>query len=264
MKNVFIVMVVLALAGTAGADLIARYDFENDYTDSSINGHDGTAGTKSEIIATSRGYVLSQKNGYPSAGTESMVSLPVATVSGLSQQVTIAFWQYGISQPKAGFSMQAADSNSSTGVRMLNLHGPWVDKNYYWDAGHNDSDRISYAASASEYGDNWNHWAFTKDTTEEVSGESTGTMRIYLNGVEVSVGYGMTILMNSTAVATQMSLGGGRYTDQNYTGLTDVFTIWDEDIGLAGVNAHLDATIPEPATIALLGLGGLALLRKRR
>jgi hypothetical protein len=61
--------------------------------------------------------------------------------------------------------------------RVLNSHLPWSNSRVYWDAGNEGGyDRIDKLANTSDFEGQWNHWAFTKNT-------STGSMKIFLNGV---------------------------------------------------------------------------------
>ena len=57
--------------------------------------------------------------------------------------------------------------------------------------------------------------------------------------------------------------GGGRPMSVYMTGLLDAGT-YDFGLNPTGKNFYAIGTVPEPATIALLGFGGLALIRRRK
>ena len=94
--------------------------------------------------------------------------------SSIEDEMTIAFWQYGFhTMPINSSIIEAVDENNR---RQVNAHLPWGNGSVFWDCGNEGTyDRISKAALDTEYKNQWNHWAFTKNAT-------TGEMHIYLNG----------------------------------------------------------------------------------
>ncbi len=104
----------------------------------------------------------------------------------------------------------------------------------------------------------WQHVAATCD------GVNT---RIYINGSVV----GTISIAGRVENSTTASMGIGYSAIDNYgfyTGLMDELAIWDEALSTETLSSHYgagtDGYIPEPATICLLGLGGLGLLRRRK
>jgi hypothetical protein len=89
-------------------------------------------------------------------------------------------------------------------------------------------------------------------------------LSLYVDGVLVNTNRSGTFVIGDTIVqnATRNWYIGGdsAHADRLYSGLIDDVRIYDEALSAEEVRA----LVPEPATIALLGLGGLALLRIRK
>ena len=147
------------------------------------------------------------------------VELPLNSLSAISDEVTISFWQYGdpLIQPQNDYAFEGYDAN---GYRVLNSHLPWSNGRVYWDAGNDGSsyDRIDKAAQTNEYEGTWNHWAFTKNT-------SNGQMRMYLNGNLWSLGSGKT---RDMAGIRKFKIGSNVPGSNSYDGKLDEFQIWNK------------------------------------
>jgi len=119
-----------------------------------------------------------------------------------------------------------------------------VDKTLYMKATLSSGDLIPVGTIGAAYS------SFTADLTD-----------VYITPAGKSLGSAvLSAIANSgtTTLDFELSLQGGSGT--NYRNLTQMLAG-----GYAGGNGFSGAmTIPEPTTIALLGLGSLALLRKRR
>lgn len=167
-------------------------------------------------------------------------------LSDLSDQVTVAFWSQGdpALQPQNGTTFEAT---TETGARVLNSHTPWSDANVYWDAGNSGGyDRIFKNAPAADYEGNWTHWAFTKNT-------STGSMKIYKNGVLWHSGTGLTKLMEGIE---KLRLGKGNWGgSDSYAGNMEEFAIWNIELDAATIADYLykdlDAAHPNAANLLL-------------
>ncbi|MGJ8672759.1 LamG-like jellyroll fold domain-containing protein [Rubritalea sp.] len=158
-------------------------------------------------------------------GTDSAVTLPSSAFSSISDQITISMWVNGdASQAKKDTAFYAEDSS---GNRVLNIHLPWSNGIVYWDAGNTGSqyDRINKGASASEYKDQWNHWAFTKNA-------STGEMAIYLNGELWHSGTGKARSM--AAIANVML--GNDVNNNSYDGMIDEVQVYDVALSASEVS----------------------------
>lgn len=140
-------------------------------------------------------------------------------LSGLSDGVTVSWWSYGDPefQPQNGTAFEVYNAS---GNRLLNVHSPWSDGNFYWDAGASGSsyDRIYKNASAADYEGRWTHWAFTKDA-------AAGIMKIYKDGIEWHSGTGKYYTMEN---AEKMRIGKGQWSgSESYYGNMNEFAVWD-------------------------------------
>ena len=133
--------------------------------------------------------------------------------------------------------------------RQLNVHAPWSNGRFYWDAGFDGGyDRIDQAASESQYEGQWVHWAFTKDA-------ETGVMQMHVNGELFHSGGGKD---NVISDIVRMNLGGSASGTNGYPGDIAAFRVWDaslsaETLALWRDRASLDALVEHPHADALLG-----------
>ncbi len=220
------------------ANLVAWYKLDESSgstaADSSGNGHDGTMSGSTWDATGGKfgGTVVFDGDGY--------VSVPASVFSGITNEVTIALWQYGdtTDQPSNDVVFNASGDK-------LQAHVPWSDGTVYFYAP--ASDEVYKAASTSEYEGQWNHWAFTKNSTTDV-------MIIYLNGQEWTYGVSMT---GSISDITLFNIGshvdGSSYA---YHGKIDDFRIYDAELSADDINDiyelsnGLKASLPTPATAA--------------
>jgi hypothetical protein len=152
------------------------------------------------------------------------VKVPKEVFDNISDQITISFWLNGDAefQPQDGTCFEGANSQNQ---RVLNAHLPWSNSRVYWDAGFEEGgyDRIDKAAIPANFEGQWNHWAFTKNTT-------SGEMKIFLNGVQWHIGTGKDNIMTDLV---NFSIGGAVSWSNYYRGRLDDFAIF---------NTALDAT----------------------
>lgn len=156
-------------------------------------------------------------------GTNSNVTLPAAAFASIDQEITIAMWVLGsATQPRKDSIFYATNS---TGARLLNIHLPWSNSNVYWDAGDSSGyDRINKVASSSEFKGQWNHWAFTKNST-------LGVMSIYLNGQLWHSEAGNTAPLSGI---TNVRLGS-QTSGNVYDGMIDEVTLYNSALSPANI-----------------------------
>ncbi|MFZ6052499.1 T9SS type A sorting domain-containing protein [Halocola ammonii] len=163
---------------------------------------------------------------------QDQVQIPASLFEGVDEEITIGYWLYGTPefQPENSSTFEGVNANND---RVLNVHNPWGNGQVYWDAGNEGGyDRINAQASESEYEGQWNHWAFTKNTT-------TGEMRIFLNGEEWLFGADKD---NSMAGITQFVIGSAASGVNYYRGGMDDFFILDKELTVSEIQEYMNSS----------------------
>jgi len=241
-KKLLVVVVAVALfANAASASLIANWAFDDGagtiFTDSAGSNHGQAKGTPGTWIAGRVGGAYDfTGNGYS--------DFPSATGSGtifnsVTTQITIAFWI--MSNPNAASSGNVVLGN---GGNQYYIGAPNGGSGYLFGTG-NWADSIVYKPTADFDPMSWNHFAMTKDTV-------AGEMKLYVNGVLVQT------LTKASMAALDHS---GCFESWAMNGAVDDLRIYNNVLTQQEV-WQLPGNVPEPMTLALLGLGGL-LLRRR-
>ncbi|MEM1320342.1 MAG: LamG-like jellyroll fold domain-containing protein [Bacteroidota bacterium] len=160
----------------------------------------------------------------PFAGSN-IVDVPISTFGDISNEITVAFWNYGFpsSLPSNSTLMEGLDADNN---RQVNIHLPWGNGQVYWDCGNDGGgyDRINRAANTSDFAGRWNHWAFTKNAT-------TGQMRIYLNGALWHSGTGLTKAID----VQRFVLGASSNWGLSHLGQIDELQIWSKALDAATI-----------------------------
>lgn len=170
-------------------------------------------------------------DGYAEFTPGNYIKIPVSGEE-FGSEITVSLWAYGDPDalPDNTYLFEALDVN---GNRALNVHHPWANGRIYWDAGSGDGyDRIDKAASTSEYGGQWNHWAFTKNS-------NSGVMNIYLNGELWHTGEG---LEREVGALHTFHLGKGGSSNNGYPGKIDEFRVWDKELDAATISEWMNKT----------------------
>ena len=99
--------------------------------------------------------------------------------------------------------------------------------------------------------------------------DSAGELKLYVDGVLVDTNSSLT--NDATMNGYQFAVGAARFVQDGGTrpfdGLIDEFALYGTVLDATAVSTHYNAgitAIPEPSSTALLGLGGLALIMRRR
>lgn len=195
-------------------------------------------GTNSQVLSDANSWSSGVYTGgdeyYLSFNGPDYVEVDAAPLAAMiHDEVTISFWQYGdpAIQPQGDFVFEA---RNSADLRILSSHLPWGNSQVYWDAGNEGAgyDRINKLANAADFEGQWNHWAYTKDTT-------SGEMHIYLNGQLWHSGTGKNISMSGIA---SFSIGANSTVDHtgNYDGFIDEFRIWNKALDQTTINSWMN------------------------
>ncbi|HTF05022.1 MAG TPA: peptide-N-glycosidase F-related protein [Bacteroidia bacterium] len=153
-------------------------------------------------------------------------------VAAIDSFITVSFWAFGnpALQPQDGTCFEAYDSLNQ---RVINAHVPWSNSNVYWDAGNSGGasyDRINKPATVIETEGQWNYWTFTKDV-------ATGSMKVYLNGVQWHSGTAMSRTMDGIA---KFRLAQSFYPgSQSYAGRMDEFTVFNKVLTPAEIQSYM-------------------------
>lgn len=253
MKKMLIVLVVLAVAGIANGTLIANFP---------LNQSSGT--TFTETVSSNDGTLGDGGNGYNNwvnIGSryalnmnvlDATATAPNAAILGIetTDKMTISFWAKGVGLPTAPcLIMDTGDSY----IHQPYWLGTWGVSN--WSHSMNPQQYTEVTVANADF-ELWHMWSFTKDS-------ATGDVDIFMDGVSLGANWG-----NGDAAienTTDFYLNGTG--SEPYEGLIAEVQVWDSVMTSAEMTAAYDAGIasgiPEPMTIALLGLGGL-FLRKRK
>jgi hypothetical protein len=176
----------------------------------SLQARDDEESLKSNYYFGSENYIKFSKGSY--------IDVPKTAFADIDDEITIAFWQNGdrILMPQNSYAFEGVNSQ---GQRVVNSHLPWSNGQVYWDAGNagGSYDRISKQATDPQFKGQWNHWAFTKNTT-------TGDMKIYLNGVEWHTGTALTRGFDKIEIFKIASSAKGFGV---YDGSMDNFAVWN-------------------------------------
>ena len=249
MRKLIVFILCLMLAGSASAALEAWYEFDADFSDTMGN-HDGVP-NGGVGIAPSGGVWGGAMTIDGAVG-----SYVVTTGWDLPTTITVAGWMHEESfadHPQDWYAPMVAVDAAWPFPLYLGPYG--YTTNYggppnVVHAIHNDTPWPGAIGGALIEGA-WNHLAMTDDGV---------TVKCFLNGVEVGSGPSTEGAPNLTA---DILIGGwmqmAAYGCGSRDGLIDDVRIYSHAL----TAEEVEALIPEPATLALLGLGGLLLRRKR-
>jgi hypothetical protein len=106
----------------------------------------------------------------------------------------------------------------------------------------------------------WHHVVATGSDT-------AGELKLYVDGELVDTDSSLTL--DATMNGHQFAVGAARFVSdagtRPFDGLIDEFAIYGAALDQPTIEAHYDAGVaPEPATLAMLALGGMAMIRRRR
>jgi hypothetical protein len=258
-KKLISLVVVLLLAGSASAALVVQYDFEGNANDSTANNFHGTV-TDGTLTYGAQGLDGGQAGVFD--GTDA-VGMPLGTISWADKNITRTWWARSTttSSDRLRF-FNARDNDPATETNQMYVTMTF-DGILYWVTGVGPSahnvNQINGAAALVTNGGNWTHWAMTLSPT---------TTRILKNGIIQNETNPATVYGIQGSVTDELGIGKYHGHDNTsvwwfWVGHLDDFRIYDTTLSVTDIRDVM-AEMPEPTTIALLGLGALALIRKRR
>ncbi|MFI4861151.1 MAG: LamG domain-containing protein [Phycisphaerales bacterium JB063] len=223
-------------------NLVEHHTFDTDVSDAF--GRSATAVGGASIDATAQvgtGSLLLDGTGSVDLGAQ-------AAANGLAQS-TLSVW-VNIETQNDTLGISAIFAND--GFDANDLHLNWAANLFNGDAGFQAANPNAPfpLEHVDQAGTGWTHLALVTDGSD---------ISFYVNGV---------LSASSDALGAPLDFGGdatiGSWSNQERTfvGRVDDFRIYD--IALTGAQVAEVAGVPEPGSMALLGLGGLALLRRRR
>ncbi|MCD4823272.1 MAG: LamG domain-containing protein [Phycisphaerae bacterium] len=253
-KNLMVVAMVVLLAGVLTptfGDVAAYWKFdENTGTSASDSSTNSNTGALLPNPGTPASWVPGKWNSALNFdGTEDVVNVS----SHSSLNFTTAFTIETFIKP---------DSSGGAGAIIAR-------KNYAYNFGFNESDMRAFQFHIRSNGggwislycsnptalptDSWTHVAVTYDNSL-----ADKNMKVYVNGTVIGT-HDTTVTLWSTA-NRRLALGAG-HNDSAYYGF---FKGGIDEVRLSNTALSAPEMLPEPATMTLLGLGGIGLLVRRR
>ena len=251
MRKAFFVLsfvVVLGVVGSASGALMARYEFNGNLDDSSGNGHNGTANGNATIVD---GSLVLNNTVTPASYVDCGYFFENATA------FTLAAWikpdieaakDKPIAQKGDEFGIKVKANDTLEVYFQSAVSSGWYGANI-------PGTRVSQIWADGKF----HHVAGTYDPT-------VAQIKLYVDGVleatNTFAGSAGWVVGDSIIQSTRnWNIGrDSKNTSRLFTGSIDDIRIYNEALSAEAVMA----LVPEPATMALLGLGGLALLRRRR
>ena len=243
MKNYLLVVGVCLLVSTSTSfgELVASYQFEGNYNDSTGNNNGTVYGNTSIVLDNQRGYVASfDGNGdYVDCGNDSSLQ---------SSDFSVALWFKSSSWTTVHDSYNGIISKRDDFFTSMN----WE---IYYDGNHDEIRTMTNNQFALFQYDNinptlntWHHLAFTKFGTEA---------KMYIDGILKSTDVTNEVL--STDATLRIGIIGLDRTYQGFDGYLDDVRIYDNALS----SQEVTQLIPEPATLAIMAMGALILKKKK-
>ncbi len=233
------------LAGTADAALIGHWKFDGNLTDS-VGSLDATA-VGDAAAGTTNGNI---GGAISFDGVDDAAFIASSVISGA--EFSISFWEFSPADATVASGYMLAAGSGGVGYDEIYLRRFGSDS--YAGAVSADFPGLGEAVVSRGV---WHHSL----VTHTASGGGTTTW--YVDGALTLTQTGDTW----TTLNNNLYLGNRENLARDFEGLLDDLQVYDETLTLADaafLTANPGSVVPEPTTTALLGLGGLALIFRRR
>jgi len=229
------------MAGSSHAGLVAHYEFNGDLTDSSGNGNTATLVDGSGGSSTNTGGKLTLIHATNAGNNTEYVNTGV-TPSTTAGTIAFFYTNTGIGGNHYNYNSTYSNAAQKDDWEMWTYGNSNVRSRI---EGGTQSDPNNGSVIGQEY-----HYAFTWVDTA-----GTVTYKGYVDGVLITTDTG-----GQAPSVGALYIGGGTG-NSGANGIYGDFRIYDNTLDDAAVAA---LAVPEPSSAALIGLGGLALILRRR